>query len=124
MSLFKPGPSVNYHAVIDDKVVYSGTIPNVAPYIAKKRALGIDVQCGADGMTAAVRKQRVQNLENHVETCVVGYRLEETNGLRGLYLPGLFATEDEARLHRAQRLDDTLDQKYSIVAVNWRGALS
>ena len=122
MSSFGSAPTGNYHASIGGEVTYAGTMTDVVQYIANKRASGFNVKCGAEGLTATARDQQLRDLENHVEVYVLGFRLEEASGVRGLYLPGLFATEEEAQKYRAQSLGDTDGENYLIVPVNWRGA--
>lgn len=123
MSISDSISDTSYHAIKDGEIVYSGAMANVVPYIAKKRASGLHVKCGADGITAAVKEQRSRDLENCVETYVVGFRLEDVNGPRALYLPGVFATEEAAQQHRTEALGDPDGTNYSILPVNWRGAL-
>ena len=116
-------PSLNYHAVLDGKIIKSGTLGQVAPYIAQKRFEGHDVKSHADGLTAEKRQERTLRLENQVELHCFAFRLREIDAPAGVYLPGLFRTSTEAAKHRAEQLNDPQGTAYVIKDVNWRGAL-
>lgn len=115
-------PSTEYHAVLDGKIIYSGSLARVVPYIAQKRFEGHDVKSHADGLTAAKREERAQRLENNVELHRFAFRIQEIDGPPGLYMPGLFLTANAAAQHRAEQLGDPDAQKYAVKDVNWRGA--
>ncbi len=122
MSLLEELQSGKYYAIQDGKTVYSGSLPKVVSYIAQKRAEGFDVEGGAEGATPKVQERRRLHLENCITVHPVGFRIREIDGPPGIYSSELFATESEARTHRAEVLGDPKGEKYQILEADWREA--
>ena len=114
--------SPQYQAVLNGQVIFSGSMADVATFIAQKRFEGYDVQGRADGATAELQRKGSLRLDNCVEVHRFAFRLQEIDGLAGVYLPGLFRTAADAERHRTDELGDPEGEKYAVKDVNWRGA--
>lgn len=116
------GPQAIFYAISGGQVIYEApSSVKVAAFIARKRAAGNEVACGANGATAARRQQRAEALEQRVEVETVGYRVSPVDA-PGLYVTETFLTGSAAAKHRAEILNDPKGEKYDVKPVNWRHA--